>query len=202
MPVFIFQIASKFGISEEDVIRFANKLDITYVNAGTGMVDSITGEYLEDKLQEHFAASEPRTGKLPAPQPTPLTPTLPRTSTPQSGTRPPDADCALTADEAELQERVSKLRKENIAILAGQAKPATAATTGQAYVRDPLVKAWVLQNANGKCEGCGNPAPFVGDDGEPFLESHHVLLLADGGSDTITNAVALSQLPPPLPSGC
>jgi 5-methylcytosine-specific restriction enzyme A len=104
----------------------------------------------------------------------------------------PSTDYDPTADEAELQKRVSKLRKKRIATTpAGQAKPATVATTSQAYVRDPLVKAWVLQNAKGKCEGCGNPAPFTGDDGEPFLESHHVRPLAEGGSDTINNSAAL-----------
>jgi hypothetical protein len=46
--------------------------------------------------------------------------------------------------------------------------------TSEAYVRDPLVKAWVLQNAKGKCEGCGGPLPFTSLDGEPFLECHHV----------------------------
>lgn len=101
-------------------------------------------------------------------------------------------DYAPTADAGELEQRVSKLRKMSITTPpAGQEKPATVATTGQAYARDPLVKAWVLQNAQGKCEGCGSPAPFTGEDGEPFLESHHVRLLADGGSDKITNALAL-----------
>jgi predicted HNH restriction endonuclease len=101
-------------------------------------------------------------------------------------------DYAPIADEGELQRRVSMLRKETITTTpAGQEKPVAVATTSQAYVRDPLVEAWVLQNAHGKCEGCGNPAPFTGDDGEPFLESHHVRPLADGGSDKITNAAAL-----------
>jgi 5-methylcytosine-specific restriction protein A len=45
--------------------------------------------------------------------------------------------------------------------------------------------------SHGKCESCGKLAPFTGDDGEPFLESHHVRRLADGGSDKITNAVVL-----------
>jgi hypothetical protein len=104
----------------------------------------------------------------------------------------PLSDYAPTADEGELQDRVSKLRKKKItAAPTGQVKPATVATASQAYVRDPMVKAWVLQNAKGMCEGCGSPAPFTGDDGEPFLECHHVLPLADGGSDTITNATAL-----------
>ena len=102
------------------------------------------------------------------------------------------ADYAPTADERLLQQRVSKLRKTEITTTpVGQEKPATVTTTARAYVRDPLVKAWVLQKANGRCEGCRKPAPFTGDDGEPFLECHHVRPLADGGSDRISNAVAL-----------
>ncbi len=104
----------------------------------------------------------------------------------------PSADFAPTANEDELEECVAKLRKGGItAPPTGQEKPAMVATTGQAYVRNPKVKAWVLQNAHGRCEACGYPAPFTGDDGEPFLESHHARTLADGGPDKTTNAVAL-----------
>jgi len=102
------------------------------------------------------------------------------------------ADYAPTADEREFRQRVSKLREKEITTTpVGQSKPATVPTTGEAYVRDPMVKAWLLQNAQGKCEGCRKPAPFTGEDGEPFLESHHVRPLADCGSDKITNAVVL-----------
>ena len=59
------------------------------------------------------------------------------------------------------------------------------------YQRDPDVKAWVLQQANGECEACGQPAPFNDSNGQPFLEVHHVRQLADNGSDTVTNTVAL-----------
>lgn len=64
-------------------------------------------------------------------------------------------------------------------------------TTASPFIRDTNVKQWVQTNAGGICEGCGGPAPFVLEDGTPFLEVHHVRYLADGGSDTITNAVAL-----------
>lgn len=101
-------------------------------------------------------------------------------------------DFTPTADDRELERRVLKLRQVKLTgPPTGQDRPATVETTSQAYVRDPLVKAWVLQNAQGVCEGCGNPAPFLGDDGQPFLESHHVRPLGDGGSDRITNAAAL-----------
>lgn len=59
------------------------------------------------------------------------------------------------------------------------------------FNRDPKVKAWVLKEASGKCECCGSDAPFKTAEGEPFLEVHHLRRLVDGGSDTVSNAVAL-----------
>lgn len=68
-------------------------------------------------------------------------------------------------------------------------KPKQSAITQ--YERDPEVKAWVLREAKGICESCGQTAPFKNSDGQPFLEVHHVQQLADGGSDTVDNAVAI-----------
>jgi hypothetical protein len=45
------------------------------------------------------------------------------------------------------------------------------------------IRRYVLRRANGRCEGCGAPAPFRGADGEPFLEAHHTTRLADDGPD-------------------
>jgi len=47
------------------------------------------------------------------------------------------------------------------------------------------------RSANGKCESCEQPATFNGSDRLPFLKVHHVRQLADNGSGTVTNAVAL-----------
>ncbi|MDP3370839.1 MAG: HNH endonuclease signature motif containing protein [Brevundimonas sp.] len=58
------------------------------------------------------------------------------------------------------------------------------------YVRDPNVIVWVLEAANGRCEVCEQPAPFAREDGSPYLEVHHVRPLAEGGPDTVDNAVA------------
>jgi len=33
------------------------------------------------------------------------------------------------------------------------------------------------------CEGCSAAAPFLGADGEPFLETHHTTRVADEGPD-------------------
>jgi 5-methylcytosine-specific restriction protein A len=60
------------------------------------------------------------------------------------------------------------------------------------FDRDADVVAEVLARANGKCEGCGAIAPFTGKaKGEPYLEVHHIVPLAENGDDTVENAVAL-----------
>lgn len=58
--------------------------------------------------------------------------------------------------------------------------------------RNPAVVANVLIRANGKCESCGNHAPFVKlKSGQPYLEVHHKVRLADDGEDTVENAIAV-----------
>lgn len=59
------------------------------------------------------------------------------------------------------------------------------------FRRNPDVVAEVLLRAKGVCEGCRSPAPFQRPDGSFYLEVHHVKRLADGGHDTVDNAIAL-----------
>lgn len=59
------------------------------------------------------------------------------------------------------------------------------------YYRDPYLKEIIKRIANGKCQYCGAEAPFNDKNNEPYLEEHHVKRLADGGSDTIDNVVAI-----------
>jgi 5-methylcytosine-specific restriction protein A len=73
----------------------------------------------------------------------------------------------------------------------GIASPMIINTQISTYQRDARVKAWVLKEANGICEGCGQQAPFYGVGGIPYLEIHHIRQLADGGSDTVIKVVAL-----------
>jgi 5-methylcytosine-specific restriction endonuclease McrA len=60
-----------------------------------------------------------------------------------------------------------------------------------AFKRDPEVIAWVKQRAEGICELCEKEGPFLDKDNHPFLEVHHIVSLADGGSDKVDNAVAI-----------
>lgn len=61
----------------------------------------------------------------------------------------------------------------------------------RAFRRNPDVIAEVLLQAGGTCEGCGQSAPFQRADGRPYLEVHHRRRLADGGEDSVENAIAL-----------
>lgn len=94
----------------------------------------------------------------------------------------------VAAFEIEAREEA---KRKNLSKPQGNRRPTATSSAITQYQRDAAVKAWVLQQAQGKCESCGQPAPFNGSDGEPFLEVHHVRQLADNGSDTVTNAVAL-----------
>ena len=48
-----------------------------------------------------------------------------------------------------------------------------------------------MQRAQGQCELCGQPASFLDEYQEPYLESHHIATLAEGGPDTPENTAAL-----------
>lgn len=55
-------------------------------------------------------------------------------------------------------------------------------------INDPF-PAYLL--SGGKCELCGNEAPFQDPTGHPYLEIHYVQWIKDGGSPTPNNMVAL-----------
>ena len=59
------------------------------------------------------------------------------------------------------------------------------------YYRSQVVRTYVLRRANGRCEGCSREAPFKTSDGKPYLESHHLRRLSDGGPDHPSWVVAL-----------
>ncbi len=83
--------------------------------------------------------------------------------------------------------------KARAARLAGAlAQPRRVEVFSYAFIRNPDVIAEVLERAQGICEACSAVAPFIRrSDGTPYLEVHHKTRLADGGEDTVQNAVAL-----------
>jgi hypothetical protein len=73
----------------------------------------------------------------------------------------------------------------------GVASPARVQGTAASFRRSVEVAEWVLKLASGKCELCRQPAPFLRLTGDGYLEVHHVVPLAEGGPDTVENAVAV-----------
>jgi len=77
-------------------------------------------------------------------------------------------------------------RAENASITPGSRK-----ATVNSFQRDIYVSEYTKKRANGFCELCKKTAPFKSKKGEPYLETHHIEWLSNGGEDSIRNTVAL-----------
>jgi 5-methylcytosine-specific restriction enzyme A len=99
----------------------------------------------------------------------------------------------LVANFAKKVKESCRLSQEarNLRLEVAAKKPKKIHVVAHSYKRNPDVVAEILYRANGNCELCHQPAPFVRPDGSPYLEVHHWTPLADGGDDTIDNAAAL-----------
>lgn len=100
---------------------------------------------------------------------------------------------APTEDPVQLEGRVRELMRKGMGPEPpkGSDSPLAGCAVTTRIARDPMVKAWILSIASGRCECCLKSAPFLNTDGMPYLEVHHLRRLADGGSDTISNTVAV-----------
>ena len=93
---------------------------------------------------------------------------------------------------AKFERKVNKVRKsKNIPLPSGSKTPRKSVNISTNYSRDPYVAAWILKQSGGYCECCDKQAPFKKADGDFYLEVHHLKRLADDGSDTVSNALAV-----------
>lgn len=96
-----------------------------------------------------------------------------------------------------LTKEREKAKKLDIDLLKKKAilspKIATKARVNQTqFVRNQYVVEYAKRIANGICQDCLQPAPFKSKaNEEPFLETHHIIPLSEGGEDTIENTMAL-----------
>ena len=95
-----------------------------------------------------------------------------------------------------FESEVDNVRSSNTANLLADAsqrgsKPNKSHVNTTVYHRDPVIAAAVKERAQGICDLCCQPAPFNRPNGLPYLEEHHLIRLADGGEDSINNAIAL-----------
>jgi len=99
-----------------------------------------------------------------------------------------------TADRLEIEKKTKGILDQPDMINeppAGNPTPKKELATGIVFVRDPRVVAYTQKRAKGVCELCRAEAPFKRSDGTPYLETHHVIPLAEGGPDTPSNCVAI-----------
>ncbi|EHN67946.1 HNH endonuclease [Aliivibrio fischeri] len=78
----------------------------------------------------------------------------------------------------------------DIAIAKTPAKTSTKEKLQHIHYRSEAIKLYAKKRAKGICEACHMNAPFEAKSG-PYLEVHHLTRLADGGSDTPENVIAL-----------
>lgn len=107
----------------------------------------------------------------------------------------------LKLSPEEIEERAkkaSKINKEEKTIKAStegikeyKAEPSSRTVTTRVFDRDPNIAAYVKQLADGNCQLCEKNAPFKDEYGKPYLESHHIDWLSNGGLDIIENSIAL-----------
>lgn len=69
--------------------------------------------------------------------------------------------------------------------------PSSTVARRNVYLRSGDLKIYVLRRADGVCEGCEQPAPFLTKAGRPYLEPHHTRRLSDGGPDDYHHVIAL-----------
>lgn len=105
----------------------------------------------------------------------------------------PVSEEAQTVSRELSEEEIIRLSDKELARYAAvkNVKREPKITQVAVHYRDPYLKQMVKRIAEGKCQYCGEEAPFVDKQGEPYLEAHHVVRLADGGKDSIDNVVAI-----------
>jgi len=89
----------------------------------------------------------------------------------------------LDQDEAELPGSLAAARVAALAACKPSSDELGQSAPRKIYQRSRKVAHYVLMRAEGACESCKRPAPFMKKDGTPYLEPHHVNRLSDGGLD-------------------
>jgi 5-methylcytosine-specific restriction protein A len=97
--------------------------------------------------------------------------------------RPEGSEADASAAPARSGLSLEELRRRALLSSSTQPENDTKQTRRNYYKRSEDVRAYVLARADGTCESCGKPAPFMRPDGSPYLEPHHTRRVSDGGPD-------------------
>ena len=89
------------------------------------------------------------------------------------------ASLAISIGDSVLKPKISNVEHNN-----------STARSGQNYSRNPKIRAAVLQMAAGRCERC-DQLGFLTVSGTCYLETHHIVGVAESGPDSIDNVIAV-----------
>ncbi|WP_166263180.1 HNH endonuclease [Marinobacter caseinilyticus] len=105
----------------------------------------------------------------------------------------PIADFKQDVDDSEFSEQLSFefLRKRAYQATESNSPVRSSDVKSRAFKRSYAVKSYALRRADGACEYCEKPAPFLSGSGVPYLEVHHILRLTDGGPDSPDRVAAI-----------
>jgi len=95
----------------------------------------------------------------------------------------------LQRDIDRSKKDTSSARNARLERADGKSEKVVVQTT--AYRRNADVIAERLSQANGVCDHCNKPAPFIRKNGDPYLEVHHTIPLSEHGEDVLSNTMAL-----------
>jgi hypothetical protein len=112
---------------------------------------------------------------------------------PELREREVDRWAKLTPEQQEVEDTLAfelHKRSTNAVDDLGTDTPDYSPSEEWSYARNKKVRDAVLRRANGKCEFCGKPG-FMTRSGKRYLETHHVIFLANEGADKLTNVTAL-----------
>lgn len=98
------------------------------------------------------------------------------------------------ANEDKVAGALSQIDRKELLRRAKSANPRPRQSTAETavYERDPSVKAWAIRRSGRKCEmpAC-EYSGFLKADGNNYIETHHIVPLAEKGEDAIANVAAL-----------
>lgn len=103
----------------------------------------------------------------------------------------------IEAIEQSEKEKIKEVQKHSVEEIKEKAKSIETKDVSSKEVktvyreRNQYIAEYTKDRAKGICDLCGKEAPFKDKNGRPYLESHHVITLADGGPDGIYNTVAI-----------
>ncbi|MDU9050974.1 MAG: HNH endonuclease signature motif containing protein [Candidatus Electrothrix sp. Rat3] len=101
---------------------------------------------------------------------------------------------AIYKNEVRIERQIRKISDDRLLALSKKQKQGRRKiqATTSVYLRNPYLVELTKRQAGGKCQDCNKPAPFVSKKtGEPYLEVHHIIPLAEDGPDSRENLLAL-----------